>query len=211
MRILTMFAAGLSLAACATAVADSLDRRGVDAGAMLVERASEARGAALRGQDAFDKAAAALAAIDGLDGAALSRQAGAVRAAGAAAALAAQDVRLATDTMEAASGRYFRAKEDELALMTGEQNRAAAEQALAADAAAHQDFRSTIEAATLRASPALSLYDAEATALRNAPTSGVAAGARASERAAAVAAATEAAKGLGAAVAAGDRFLADLK
>ncbi len=212
MRILTMFAATLSLSACATAVADSLDRRGVDAKSMLIERVTEARGDAVRAKTSFDQAGAALEAISGLDGAALARQVDTVRAAGQNAALAAQDVRLSSDTVSAAAARFFREKEEELALFkTSDAARAAAEQTLAANAAAHRAYASSLDAVALRLSPALSLIDAEASALRRNPTSAVAAAARTDARAAAIAAARDASDGLGAMIDAADAFTDKIK
>ncbi|HNR77887.1 MAG TPA: hypothetical protein PKM48_12205, partial [Parvularculaceae bacterium] len=82
---------------------------------------------------------------------------------------------------------------------------------LAAERSANRAFLSAVEAANLRISPALSLYDAEVTALRKAPTSGAVAAARAQSRASAVRAAREAAQSLNAAGVEADRFLAALK
>lgn len=211
MRML-MIAASLALAGCATAVNDSLDRRGVDARTLLIERVTETREDAGRASGAFDKAGDALGAIAGLDGAALARQLDQARAAGQNAALAAQDFRLSVDTVKAAGERYFRKAEEELSLMkTSEENFRAAEAALNAAEDAHRDYVSAVDAAKLRLSPALSLYDAEVTALRRNATSRIAAESRAAERAATIAASKDASAGLVAAAAAADRYLGALK
>jgi len=211
MRML-MIAVSLALAGCATAVNDSLDRRGVDARTTLIERLTEARDDASRAGAAFDKAGDTLDAISGLDGAALARQLDQARAAGQDAALAAQDFRLSLDTAKTAGERYFFKAEEELSLMkTSEENYRAAEAALNATKDAHRDFTSSFDAARLRISPALSLYDAEVTALRRNATSRIAADSRAATRAATIAASKEASNGLAAATAAADRYLGALK
>ncbi len=211
MRIL-MIAAALALSGCATAVNDSLDRRGVDAKTIFAERVTDTRNDAVRAQSAFTKAAMELQRINGLDGAALSRQLDQARAAGQDAAIAAQDLRLSLDTAKAAGGRFFQRREEELALMkTSEENLRAAEAQLAALKADNRAYQSAFDAAKLRLSPALSLYDAEVTALRRNATSRIAAEARASERASAIAASNDAAQSLGAAASEADRFLNALR
>ena len=211
MRML-LVAAALALAGCATAVNDSLDRRGVDAQTMLAERVTTTRADALEASAQIRNAGAALGAIAELDGAALARQLDQARAAGQDAALAAQDFRLSVDTVKAAGERYFRQAEEELSLMkTGEEEIKAAEAKLAAVAGANRDFIAAADAAKLRLSPALSLHDAEVTALRRNATSRIAAEARASERASALRAAESAGDGLAAAAAAADRYLDALK
>ncbi len=212
MRILTIAVLSLALTGCATAVYDSLDRRGVNSQAILVERAGEFRADAAGAKAAIEKAEASLAGIDGLDGAALSRKIDGTRAAGQDAALAAQDFRLSADSLKAASARYFGAREEELSLMkTSEEALRAAQAQLDASKDAYRSLLSTNDAANLRLSPALSLHDAEVTALRKSPTSGVAADARSAERAAARAAARDAAAGLQAAIAGADKFVGTLK
>ncbi|OFX03971.1 MAG: hypothetical protein A3E78_13845 [Alphaproteobacteria bacterium RIFCSPHIGHO2_12_FULL_63_12] len=207
-----LVAAALALAGCATAVNDSLDRRGVDAQTMLAERVTTTRADALEASAQIRNAGAALGAIAELDGAALARQLDQARAAGQDAALAAQDFRLSVDTVKAAGERYFRQAEEELSLMkTGEEEIKAAEAKLAAVAGANRDFIAAADAAKLRLSPALSLHDAEVTALRRNATSRIAAEARASERASALRAAESAGDGLAAAAAAADRYLDALK
>ncbi len=211
MRILmisTMFA----LSGCATAVNNSLDRRGLDARTILAERVTTARDDAIEAKSAFDRAAEALGAIEGLDGPQLARELDQARAAGQDAALAAQDLRLSADTAEAAAARFFQKKEEELALMkTSEENLRAAEAELAALGKSHRAFAAAFNAAKLRLSPALSLYDAEVTALRRNATSRIAAEARAGERASAIRAANEASAGLGSAAKEADRYLEALK
>lgn len=212
MRILTIAAAALMLAGCASAVYDSLDRRGVDAKTVLIQRVTELRADAAAAKSGMDGARTALAAIDGLEGAALARQIDRARAAGEDAALAAQGVRLSADSMKTAAGRYFAAREEELGLLkTSEANLRAAKEALARATGAYRAYVSTLDAASLRLSPALSLYDAEVTALRKSPTSAAAAAARAGERANALAAALDAGNGLVAATNEADRFLETLE
>lgn len=212
MRILTIAALLLAITGCATAVYDSLDRRGVDARSILVERVADLRADAAAAKTALANAETALAGIDGADGVALSRKIDAARAAGQGAALAAQDLRLSAGSVKAASARYFGAREEELNLMkTSEEDVRAAETQLDASKDAYKKMLDAVDAANFRLSPALSLYDAEMTALKKSPTSGVAAVARESERAAARQAAREAAISLDAAVAGADRFAQSLK
>lgn len=211
MRLL-IIAAGLALSACASAVYDSLDRRGVDSATILAERASDLRTDIVAAQAALAKAGSALSAIDGKGGAPLARALDQARAAGQEAALGVQDVRLSYDSMKAASARYFADQERDLGLMkTSAENYRAAEKKLSAVKDAYRVAASALDGASLRLSPALSLYDAEITALRKAPTSAVAAEARAPSRTAAIAATSDAAASLEAAADAADRFLAALK
>ena len=211
MRLL-IFAASLALSACASAVYDSLDRRGVDSAAILSERTTDLAADISAARAALTKAGSALSAIDGKSGAALARALDQARAAGQDAALGVQDVRLSTDSMKAAGARYFADKERELSLMKiGEEDYRAADTRLAAASDAYRAFASSLDGASLRLSPALSLYDAEITALRKNPTSAVAAAARAATRASAIAATTDAAMSLGAAADKADRLLAALK
>lgn len=211
MRMLIL-AAAIALNGCASAVYDSLDRRGVDSATILAERTAELQSDLSAAQSAIRTAASALAAIDTLDGAALSRQLDRARAAGQDAALAAQDVRLSTDSMKAAGARYFADREQELGLMkSGGETLRAAEAGLAAKSSAYRAFSSSVDAAALRLSPALSLHDAEVAALRKTPTSAIAAAARASERASAIRAAEDAADGLASAVSEAGRFLQSLR
>ena len=92
-------------------------------------------------------------------------------------------------------------------MKTSEETLRAAEAELSAIDAAHRAFISAADAAKLRLSPALSLYDAEVTALRRNATSRLFADSRAGERASAIAASTEAQDGLTAATAAANRYL----
>jgi hypothetical protein len=211
MRIL-MIAAALALSGCATAVNDSLDRRGVDAKTIFTERVAATRNDAARAQSAFSAAAAELQKVGGLDGAALSRQLDQARAAGQDAALSAQDLRLSIDTAKAAGSRLIQKKEEELALMkTSEETLRAARADLDALKVGNRTYLGAFDAAKLRLSPALSLYDAEVTALRRNATSRIAAEARAGERASAIEASNDAAQSLGAAVVEADRFLDGLR
>jgi hypothetical protein len=205
MRIL-MIAAAVLLSGCASAVYDSLDRRGVDSRAVLAARVDELRADAAGARARFAEAAAALEDVEGRSGPELARRIDVVRGAGERAALAAQDLRLAAESMEAAGGRYFAAREKEIRLRPAgvESSRAAA--ALAAERRSYEALSATLAAALLRLSPALSLYDREAAALRRDPTSAVAAATHARERAAAVAATQEATRGLDAAAAAAAEF-----
>jgi hypothetical protein len=212
MRILTIAAFAFTLTGCATAVYDSLDRRGVDARTILIERTGEFRSDALAAKAAVEKAEATLAAIDGLDGGALARRIDSARADGQSAALAAQDFRLSADSLKAACARYFGAREEELALMkTSEESLRAAQADLDASRAAYRTLLSAIDSSILRLSPALILYDAEVAALRKSPTSGVGASARLEERNAASASTKEAGVGLAATIAAADAFVGTLK
>jgi hypothetical protein len=212
MRILTIAAVVLALTGCATAVNESLDRRGVDPRSVLADRISDTRNEAAQAKTAFDKAGAALDALTGLDGAALARQLDEARAAGQDAAIATQDLRLSIDTAKTQGGRYFRKQQEEMALMKPESAAyAAAAEDLAAVEAAHRAFAASLDAAKLRLSPALSLYDTEITTLRSNPTSRNAVDAREVERAATRTAVTGASDSLAAAVAEADRYLEMLK
>ena len=200
-----MIAAALALGGCATAVSDSLERRGVGSGAVLVERLDSARTDMTAAANNFAAAEAALDAVGSLDGPLLAQQSSAVRAAGQNAALSAQDLRLSLDSAKSAAVRYFRDQEDELELMgaTDEGYRAASD-ALSATRGAWRAYEAATESAALRLSPALSLYEAEASALRRSPTSGLAAAERAQSRANAIAAVKDVRASLGVAVQAGD-------
>ncbi len=211
MRML-MIAAAVLMSGCASAVYDSLDRRGVDSADVLVQRADALRADIRESEMSLSRAADALAAVEGLDGAALARRLDIARSEGQNAALDAQDTRLSADSLKAASARYFADKERGLSLMNPDDpGYVAAADQLAAERSANRAFLSAVDAANLRISPALSLYDAEVTALRKAPTSGAVAAARAQSRASAVRAAREAAQSLNAAGVEADRFLAALK
>lgn len=207
-----IIAAAFALSGCATAVNDSLERRGVDSGAVFAERLEDARAAMTVASTSFAAAAAALAAVEALDGPALARQSTEVRAAGQDAALAAQDLRLSLGSAGSAGERYFRDKENELTLIAKDQEaREAAASKLAATHKAWRAFETASDAAALRLSPALSLYDAEATALRRDPTSGLAAAARARSRAGALSSVSDVLVGLDAAIRANDDLRAALK
>lgn len=208
MRVAAIALAAFALLGCATAVNDSLDRRGVDRRSVLTDRVTAARDDAAQARTAFDKARAALEAIEGLDGAALARQLDQARAGGQDAALATQDLRLSIDTAKTAGERYVRKQKEEMALMKpGSAAYAAAAADLAAVETAHRAFVASFGATKLRLSPALSLFDAEVTTLRRNPTSRNAADARLNERAAAGKAVSEASDSLAGAVAEANRYL----
>lgn len=207
-----MIAAAIALSGCATAVNDSLERRGVDSGAVFIERLDDARAAMTVASESFAAASAALEAVDALDGPALAQQSNKVRAAGQDAALAAQDLRLSLDSAGSAGERYFRDKENELTLIGKDQEaREMAASKLAASQTAWRTFETASDAAALRLSPALSLYDAEATALRRDPTSGLVAAARAKSRAGALSSVSDVLASLDAAIRANDELRAALK
>ncbi len=202
-----IIAAALALGGCATAVYDSLERRGIDSGAVFVERLDNTRADMLVASKSFAASSAALAAVDQLDGAALARQSNAVKAAGQDVAVAARDLRLSLDSAKAAAARYFGASEDELTLMESNvEGLDAAGKKLAATNAAWRSFEAASDAAALRLSPALSLCDAEASALRRNPTSGLAAASRAKSRAGAISAVGDVRASLNIAVMAGDEL-----
>lgn len=203
---LLMLGAGLS--GCATPVNDSLERRGVDSRMVLVERVTDARADAVKAKTSIDAASASLGQIAGLDGAALASQLSKARAAGQDAALAAQDLRLSRESADAAAFRYIGKQEERLSLIraTAEAYQAIVQRFDAMKAGA-ANFSNAYKGASLRLSPALSLYDAEVAALRRNATSGVAAEARRTEREAAIDAAASASASLDAAIAAADGLL----
>lgn len=205
-RTLTI-AAMLALTGCASAVYDSLERRGIDARSVLTERVADARGDALAAAAKIEFAAAALTAVKGLDGPALARKLDAARGSAQDAAVAAQDVRLSADTVGASGARYFRGWEEEIGLYQtpGEQEAAAAK--LKSQAEAHKRLGGAFSAANLRLSPALTLLNDEIAVLRENPTSGVVAASRSARIDAAASASAEAAAALRAAGGEADRFL----
>lgn len=207
MRIL--FLCGLlALGACATPVNDSLERRGVDARMVLAGRVTDARADAMKAKSSIDAAADALGEVEGLDGSALASQLARARAAGQDAALAAQDLRLSRESADDAAGRYIGKQEERLSLIRATAD--AYERMVArldAMKASVQSFSNAYKGASLRLSPALSLYDAEVSALRRNATSGVAAQARRAEREAAIDAARSASASLDGAIAAADGLL----
>ncbi len=203
---LPLFAAG-----CASAVYDSLERRGVDSKTVLEGRVREAREDALAAASKLDVASAALAAAKGLEGASLARQIDAARAGAQDAAVAAQDVRLSADTVGASGARYFRKWEEEIALYDTAAERDAAADRLKSQAAAHKRLGGALGAASLRLSPALTLLNEEVAALRRNPTSGVLVKSRADRIDAAGASAGEASAALREAAAEADRFLMNLR
>lgn len=209
-RILSI-AAMLAAAGCASAVYDSLERRGIDARSVLQSRVVEAQTDASAAAAGIEAAVSALVATRGLEGAPLARQIDAARANAQAAAVAAQDVRLSTETAGAAGARYFREWEEEIGLYETEAERAAAAARLDSQAKALADLSASLRAAGLRLSPALVLVNDEIAVLRKNPTSGVVVTSRAARIDAAARAAAEAAVSLRAAASEADRFLAALK
>lgn len=209
LRALTI-AAMLALAGCASAVYDSLERRGVDAKTVLTGRTQEARDDALAAAARIETAAGALSAVRGLEGPALARQIDAARAGAQDAALAAQDLRLSTDTVGASGARYFAEWEEEIGLYQTQAEQDGAAAKLKTQADAHRKLGAALSAASLRLSPALTILNDEIAVLRKNPTSGVVVASRAARIDAAGAAAAEAAAALRSAGAEADCFLAAL-
>lgn len=205
-----MMAAALALAGCASAVYDSLERRGIDARTVLAGRVADARDDAFAAAAKVEAAGAALAAAKGLEGPALARQLDAARASAGDAAVAAQDVRLATDTVGANGERYFREWDEEIGLYQTPAEQEAARAKLAAQREAFGKLGGALGSARLRLSPALSLLNEEIAVLRENPTSGVVVTSRAARIEAANAAAKEAGGALRTAGAEAERFLAAL-
>ena len=196
MRLL-MFAFVLSLCGCATAVNDSLDRRGVDPGALLTKRIDEARNRASQTEKAFAEAVGALAKIDRLEGAELAHQLDLARAAGQNSSVATQELRLSVNSAKEAAARYFKRRSNELALTKSNTEAAAAmEFTLRIANERHKNFVVAFNAANLRLSPALKLYNSEVAKLRENATSQIAAEARKDERASAINAVDDARDGL---------------
>ncbi len=210
LRRLTIAAFALAAAGCASAVYDSLERRGVDAKSVLADRVADARDDASSAATKIEAAGAALRAAKGLEGAALARQIDGARGRAQDAAVAAQDLRLAADTVDAAGDRYFREWEEEIGLYETASERAAAASRLKAQSEAHRKLGGALGAASLRLSPALTLVNDEIAVLRKNPTSGVVAASRAARIDAAGAAAAEAAKTLRGAASEANAFLAAL-
>jgi len=197
MRAIAIVCITLFLTGCASAVYDSLDRRGVSSTDILQQRLVEFRSDAIAGEKSLNNAVAALDAIEGLDREPLALQLNRTRAAGNDAALASQQFRLSSDSLEAAASRYFDDQHSELsALKSDDQSLQAKKSKLDASEKAFRSLSQTIDATKLRLSPALSLYDAEVTALRRKPTDGAFAASRASKRDAAKSASKEVADSL---------------
>jgi len=210
LRRLTIACFALSAAGCASAVYDSLERRGVDAKSVLSDRVADARDDANAAAAKIEAAGQALGATRGLEGAPLARQIDSARAAAQDAAIAAQDVRLASDTVGAAGGRYFREWEEEIGLYETTAERSAAAARLNADREGHRRLGGALGAASLRLSPALTLLTDEIAVLRKNPTSGVVVSSRAGRIDTASNAAVEAAGALRSAAGEADSFLAAL-
>lgn len=209
LRTLTI-AAMFALTGCASAVYDSLERRGVDAKAVLADRVGEARDDALSAAAKIEAAGTALAAAKGLDGETLAGQLAAARARAQDAASAAQDVRRSTSIAGASAARYFREWEEEIALYPTPPEQDAARARLKAQAEAHRKLGAALGAASLRLSPALALLSDEIAVLRDDATSGVVVAARADRIDAAVAAAQDASGALRGAAGEAERFIAAL-
>lgn len=210
LRHLTIAAFALAAAGCASAVYDSLERRGIDARTVLADRVADARNDASDAAAKIEAAGGALRAVKGLEGAALARQIDSARAAAQDAAVAAQDLRLSNNTVSAAGARYFREWEEEIGLYESAAERQAAAARLKAHIEGHRKLGGALDAASLRLSPALTLINDEVAVLRKNPTSGVVVASRAARVDAAGAAATEAAGTLRGAAAEADRFLSAL-
>ncbi|MDZ7628526.1 MAG: DUF2959 family protein [Parvularculaceae bacterium] len=208
-RTLTITAM-LALTGCASAVYDSLERRGVDAKIILSDRVEDARDDAAAAATKIEAAAGALAAAKGFEGPALARQIGMARANAQDAAVAAQDLRLSTDTVGASGERYFQEWEEEIGLYQTPTEREAAAARLKSQAEAHRKLGGALSAASLRLSPALTILNDEIAILRKNPTSGVVAASRAARIDAASKASAEAAASLRSAGAEADRFLTAL-
>jgi hypothetical protein len=206
-----MIALMLALSGCASAVYDSLERRGVDAKTVLTDRVADARDDALAAASKLDAAGAALAAAKGLDGPALARQLDLARASAQDAAVAAQDVRLSTDTVGATGARYFREWEEEIKLYQTPAEQDAAGAKLKSQGEAFGKLGGALRAANLRLSPALTLLNQEVGVLRENPTRGLVVTSRSAQIEAAGAAAQDAASALRAAGTEADRFLAALQ
>ncbi len=205
-----MIAVMLILTGCASAVYDSLERRGVDAKTVLIGRVGDAREDALGAAAKVEIAAAALKAAKGLEGPALARQIDTARAGAQDAAVAAQALRLSADTVGASGARYFEEWEEEISLYQTPEEQDAAAAKLKAQAEAHRRLGGALGAASLRLSPALTILNDEIDVLRKNPTSGVVVASRAARIDAAGAAAAEASASLRGAGAEADRFLAAL-
>ncbi|MEZ5920466.1 MAG: DUF2959 family protein [Parvularculaceae bacterium] len=180
MRLADIAFAALALSSCATAVYDSLDRRGVDATDILKERITSVRDNAAAAKTSLTSARGALAKIKGLDGPALANQLDRAKAAGQDASTAAQQFRLSLDSARAAGTRYLSEKNEDLKFLDDtalqaarvELNNALKEQGA---------FFSAATGASLRLSPALTLYANEISKLRTHPTSSAFAAARTNE------------------------------
>lgn len=208
-----LFVAALALLAggCASAVYDSLERRGVDAKSILEGHVEDVRRKSAAAAASAANAADTLSAAKTLDGPALARQLDKALGETQDLAVAAQDLRLSTNTVGASGARYFEAWEKEISLYETPAERDAAAGRLKAQADAHRRLGAALSAANLRLSPALSLLRQETAALRKSPTSGVLARSRAGRVDAAAAAAGDAAVALREAAAEAERFLAAIK
>ncbi len=182
MRVI-MLSMLLALSACASNVYDSLDRRGIDSADIFAQRVSELNLRLGTTRTEMEKAGAAMAAINGQDGAALSRSLTIARAAYQDALAASENMRLASDSMSAAASRYFSDRERDISLLPegGESARAAQAQ-LQSVGAAYNTYLSHLKSARVRLSPAITVYGAEVETLRRSPTSGAVAASRASSR-----------------------------
>jgi hypothetical protein len=205
-----IFAAAVTLAGCASAVYDSLERRGIDAKTVLADHVRDARNDAATAAGAIEAAAAALSAVRGLEGPALARQIGAADAGAQDAAIAAQGLRLSADTVGASGARYFREQEEKISLYPTAAEQEGAAATLKTQAAQHKKIATALKAAGLRLSPALSLITGEIGVLRKDATSGVVVRSRAVRIEAAGAAAAEAGRALRDAGNEADRYLAAL-
>lgn len=209
LRALTI-AAALALTGCASAVYDSLERRGVDARAVLIDRVGDARDDAVLTATRLEAAARELSDAKTLEGPMLARQLDMARASAQDAAVAAQDLRLSGESMSASGARYLREWEEEIALYQTPDEKEAAAAKLKAQAEALDQLSVLFSTANLSVSPALTLLNEEIAELRKNPTSGVVVTSRAGRIDAATDAAVEAARVLRNISLGADRFLFSL-
>lgn len=181
MRLTFLAAAVLSLSSCATAVYDSLDRRGVDAAQILDARISAVRDDATAAIQSLNTERNAIAAIGGLDGAPLARHLDKAKAAHGDASIAAQSYRLTIDNARLAGDRYLNAKTEEIRYLDASEI-SAARDALNSAMAVLGNFHSAATAARLAISPALTVSNQEISLLRQHSTSGAFAASRTTER-----------------------------
>jgi hypothetical protein len=199
MRIIAIIAAALAVASCASAVHDSLERRGVDSGAVLQIRVDEAVSDARLARASLKNAADALRAVDSLSESALPRQIEKIYAAGADAGVRAQDLRASTDSMKSAGARFLSDRAAEIGFMDDPAHKAAEQAKLDAARDARTRILDAFTGANLRANAAVTVYNAEAAFMRR-NISAAAVASRASERASALSLAEDAISALDSAI-----------
>lgn len=120
----TIIAAALLVAAgCATAVSDSLERRGVSTRDVAMQRLDAVADAAENSASSLRRADSELIAVAGLDGSALANQIGKAGAACDGAAHAAQNLRIEMRTARDAGARWFTSWNADLAYQSTEARR----------------------------------------------------------------------------------------